>query len=226
MILPPECSVIYVGKLHWTPAESVKRIRAPTTKLVMANQQSRPPTKKRHGQSESCFWDQCLYYLSLRSLHDQGSTIVQLPVVIVLFCFRRLCLYFIFEEKLWGEAEVKAWTCPFMVVPVMSPFSACNHFLVFPPWPDILTPTFWTLCSLHDKKCSHSGRVGKWGISPSNTSAFPKVSKVRNTKKSLILRKTTDPIALLYFLILMPTFFVLFQQNKYTDQVKLSITKT
>jgi len=26
MILPPQCSVIYVGKLHWAPAESVERL--------------------------------------------------------------------------------------------------------------------------------------------------------------------------------------------------------
>lgn len=110
MILPPQCSVIYVGKLHRAPAESVERIRAPSTKLVMANQQRKPPTRRRHGQSGSCFCDHCLYYLHLHSLHDQSFGIVQLPVVWVLIIdvlFQRSQFYlFIYlflakEEKLY-----------------------------------------------------------------------------------------------------------------------------
>lgn len=42
--------LIYVGKAQRAPTKSVGRIRNPSTKLVTANQQLRPPTDRRRGQ--------------------------------------------------------------------------------------------------------------------------------------------------------------------------------
>lgn len=45
-----QARLIYVGKALRAPTESVERIRSPSTKPVMANQQLRPPTDRRRGQ--------------------------------------------------------------------------------------------------------------------------------------------------------------------------------
>lgn len=45
-----QARLIYVGKALREPTESVERIRSPSTKPVMANQQLRPPIDRRQGQ--------------------------------------------------------------------------------------------------------------------------------------------------------------------------------
>lgn len=48
--------LIYVGKAPRAPTESVERIRRPSTKLVMANQQQRPPTDRCQDQLQQSEW--------------------------------------------------------------------------------------------------------------------------------------------------------------------------
>lgn len=45
-----QARLIYVGKAPRAPTESVERIRSPSTKRVMANQQLRPPTDRCQDQ--------------------------------------------------------------------------------------------------------------------------------------------------------------------------------
>lgn len=45
-----QARLIYVGKALRAPTESVERIRRPSKKLVMANQQPRPPTDRCQDQ--------------------------------------------------------------------------------------------------------------------------------------------------------------------------------
>jgi len=58
-----QARLIYVGKTPRAPTESVERIRSPSTKPVMANQQLRPPTDRRQGQLQRSVQVDDLYCL-------------------------------------------------------------------------------------------------------------------------------------------------------------------
>lgn len=66
-----QARLIYVGKALRAPTKSVERIRRPSRKLVMANQQLRPPTDRCQDQlRQSVRFDGLVCLIASPKLYD------------------------------------------------------------------------------------------------------------------------------------------------------------